>query len=66
MRVEILRQTSIAGRPARVGDVVEVSDRDARLLIGSGKATEARLVQDPAPTPTSPRKPRSKRTHGDS
>ena len=66
MRVEILRQTSIAGRPAWVGDVVEVSDRDARLLIGSGKATEARLVQDPAPTPTSPRKPRSKRTHGDS
>ena len=38
MRLEILRQTSIAGQPARVGDVVEVSDRDVRLLIGSGKA----------------------------
>ena len=38
MRLEILRQTSIAGRPARVGDVVEVSDRDARLLLNSGKA----------------------------
>ena len=66
MKVEILRQTSIAGRPARVGDVMEVSDRDARLLIVSGKATEAQLVQDPAPTPTAHRKPRTKRTHGDS
>ena len=38
MRIEILRQTSIAGQPARIGDVVEVDARDARLLISSGKA----------------------------
>ena len=65
MRLEILRQTSIAGRPARVGDVVEVSDRDARLLLNSGKAEHAPLppapvvVQDQEPAQ---RKPRTRRT----
>ena len=64
MRLEILRQTSIAGRPARVGDVVEVSDRDARLLLNSGKAEHAPLppapvmVQDQEPAQ---RKPRTRR-----
>ncbi len=47
MRLQILRQTSIAGQPARVGDVVEVSDRDAKLLLNSGKAEHAPLP--PAP-----------------
>ena len=72
MRLEILRQTSIAGQPARVGDVVEVDARDARLLIGSGKAKpapaavpslQAWLAEDPKPIK---RKPRSRRstTHG--
>jgi hypothetical protein len=65
MRLEILRQTSIAGRPARVGDVVEVDGRDARLLMGSGKAQPAPVlpvpvvVQDPEPIQ---RKPRTRRT----
>jgi len=65
MRLEILRQTSIAGRPARVGDVVEVDDRDARLLIGSGKAKPVLaaplwqpLAEDPEPIK---RKPRTRR-----
>jgi len=71
MRLEILRQTSITGQPARVGDVVEVDPRDARLLIGSGKAKPAPaavpevqpLAEDPEPIK---RKPRSRRstTHG--
>jgi hypothetical protein len=71
MRLEILRQTSITGQPARVGDVVEVDPRDARLLIGSGKAKSAPaavpevqpLAEDPKPIK---RKPRSRRstTHG--
>jgi len=67
MELLILRQTSIAGRPARVGDVVEVGDRDARLLIASGKATPAPAVQDLEPTPAPPRtrKPRT-RNHGSS
>jgi hypothetical protein len=65
MRLQILRQTSIAGQPARVGDVVEVSDRDARLLLGSGKAQPVPsapvpvVVQDPEPIQ---RKPRTRRT----
>ena len=67
MRLEILRQTSIAGRPARVGDVVEVSTRDAWLLLGSGKAKQAPeppitvVVQDPEPVQRKPRTRRPKR-----
>jgi hypothetical protein len=71
MRIEILRQTSITGQPARVGDVVEVDPRDARLLIGSGKAKPAPaavpevqpLAEDPKPTTRKPRTRRSK-IHG--
>ena len=62
MRLEILRQTSIAGQPARVGDVVEVDGRDAWLLLGSGKAKQApalAVTQDPEPPQ---RKPRTRRT----
>jgi hypothetical protein len=65
MRLEILRQTSIAGRPARVGDVVEIDGRDAWLLLGSGKAKQAPVpsapvvVQDQEPAQ---RKPRTRRT----
>jgi hypothetical protein len=72
MRLEILRQTSIAGQPARVGDVVEVDGRDAWLLLGSGKAKQAPapaavvaepVMQDPEPTQRKPRTRRTK-THG--
>ena len=71
MWLEILRQTSITGQPARVGDVVEVNPRDARLLIGSGKAKPAPaaapevqpLAEDPEPIKRKPRTRRPK-THG--
>jgi hypothetical protein len=71
MRLLILRQTSIVGQPARVGDVVEVNDRDARLLINSGKAEAAPIpaapaavvVQDPEPVKCKPRQRRAK-SHG--
>lgn len=68
MRLLILRQTSIAGRPLRVGDVVEVDDRDARLLLNSGKAEPAPaapvlVTQDPEPVQRKPR-PRRIKTHG--
>ena len=72
MRLLILRQTSIAGQPARVGDVVEVNDRDARLLINSGKAepapvpaasTAVVVAQDPEPVQRKPRQRRAK-SHG--
>jgi len=69
MRLLILRQISIAGQPARVGDVLEVNDRDARLLINSGKAEPAPaapVVVEPAPVAQDPepiqRKPRPRRT----
>jgi hypothetical protein len=67
MRLEILRQTSIAGRPARVGDVVEVDGRDARLLLGSGKAQQAPSAPMPVPVvmqdqEPAQRKPRTRRS----
>jgi hypothetical protein len=68
MRLEILRQTSIAGQPARVGDVVEVDGRDAWLLLGSGKAKQAPELAAPVVEPVAQdsepaqRKPRTRRT----
>lgn len=56
MRIEILRETSISGRPVRVGEVVEVSDSDGRLLIGMKKAQPA-----PEVLFCPPRKPSTKR-----
>ena len=41
MLIEILRQTSIKGIPARVGELIDVSDVDGRYLVGNGKAKEA-------------------------
>jgi len=68
MRIRILRQTSISGQPARVGDVIEASSSDAWLLLGSGKAEVVRdPVPDPAPQPEAQpraRKPRTPKTHG--
>ncbi len=65
MKVKILSQTSIAGVPARVGDVFEVSDADARLLLGNGKAEQVAdapvVTEEPALAPAK-RKPRTKVT----
>lgn len=66
MKIRILRQTSIYGQPARVGDVLEVSESDARLLLGMKKAE---LVQDAEllpvvleePAPVEAPKPRSRK-----
>lgn len=59
MLIEILRQTSIKGLPARVGELIDASDADGRYLIGSGKAKEAEAqpVQIVCPMPEA-RKPR--------
>ena len=62
MLIQVLRQTMLAGQVVRVGDVIEASPDDARLLIGIGKAeqvTEA-PVKEPVkttPTPSKRRKP---------
>ena len=54
----------LAGQVVMVGDVLEASPPDAKLLIGIGKAVEAIAVvadlvqEDPEPTrkPTTPRR----------
>ena len=72
MKIEILKNTSIYGVPARVGDVVDATDADANYLIQRGKAVLA--IEAPAPVVIEPpiveapakRKPRTKVTrHGD-
>lgn len=68
MHILITRQTSISGTTVRPGDVVEVDDSTARLLLRMGKATEAPAPEpEPVPEPPAPkRKPRSKvNTDGD-
>jgi hypothetical protein len=57
MLIEILRQTSIKGIPARVGELIDASDADGRYLIGSGKAKEA----EPQPVEPEARKPRPRK-----
>ena len=63
MRIRILKQTSINVQPARVGQLLEPSDADARTLLAMGKAEL--VPEDPNPvviTPEAaaprPRKPR--------
>jgi len=55
MLIEVLRQTMLAGQVARIGDVLEASPSDAKLLIGIGKAIKVTtavtdLVQTVKPT----------------
>lgn len=61
MLIEILRQTSIAGRPARVGQVIEVNDSDASTLLAMRKARPAPQDLTPAAPEARPR-PRKPRT----
>jgi hypothetical protein len=63
MRIRILKQTSINGQPARVGQLLEPSDADARTLLAMGKAEPVPTDPDPVViTPEAaaprPRKPR--------
>jgi hypothetical protein len=64
MLIEVLRQTMLAGRVVRVGDLIEASPSDAKLLIGIGKAIEAaaqvadvvETIAQPPRKPSSPRR----------
>lgn len=66
MLLEILRDTSIQGRPAKAGAVLEVAERDARYLIAIRKA---QLAQEPPmavdvieqPASSEPRKARTRK-----
>ncbi len=56
MLIEILRRTTISGRPVLPGEVHQASDSDARFLIGARKAQQVEeqrgvaTVPPPAPT----------------
>lgn len=60
MKIRILRQTVAGGCVVHVGEVIEASLDDAKLLIGIGKAEQViekpvapALVEEPVkPTPT--------------
>jgi hypothetical protein len=64
MLIKVLRQTMLAGRVVKTGEVLEASPSDAKLLIGIGKAVEAiALVADvvqekpePVRKPSTPRR----------
>ena len=57
MLIEILRQTSIQGIPARVGELVDASDADSRFLLAIGKAKKA----ETQPAEPEARKPRTRK-----
>jgi hypothetical protein len=64
MLIKVLRQTMLSGRVVKIGEVLEASPSDAKLLIGIGKAVEAvalvadvvEVIAQPAPKPTTPRR----------
>ena len=63
MLIEILRQTSIKGIPARVGELIDVSDADGRCLVGNGKAKEAETQPSEMACPMpEARKPRPRKS----
>ena len=64
MLIQVLRQTMLSGRVVKIGEVLEASPSDAKLLIGIGKAVEAvasvaeavEVIAQPALKPTTPRR----------
>jgi hypothetical protein len=64
MLIEVLRQTMLSGRVVKVGEVVDASPADAKLLIGIGKAVEAvtqvteavKEIAEPTRKPTTTRR----------
>ena len=67
MLIQVLRQTMLAGRVVRVGDVLEASPTDAKLLIGIGKAIQTvkaavETVEAFQPEPASKPQPPRRRT----
>ena len=64
MLIQVLRQTMLAGSVVRVGDVIEASPSDAKLLIGIGKAIKAAVevadavetIAQPTRKPSTPRR----------
>lgn len=51
MQVKITRTTIADGQVVRAGQVYDLTDADARLLLQLGKAVPAEPEQDPEPEP---------------
>jgi len=69
MWIRILHQTSISGRSVRIGDVVEVTPADARLLLAMGRAERAPdpdpvVITAPEAAKPRPRKSNPRQTNG--
>jgi hypothetical protein len=47
MLIEITRATSISGQPVKAGQVVDASEKDARILFAMDKAI---VAAEPVPT----------------
>ena len=56
MKIKALKNTSASGQSLEVGNIYDVSDKDAEILIRMGKAEES--IEAPAcpPTPPKPKK----------
>ena len=66
MLIRVLRQTMLSGRVANVGEVLDASPSDARLLIGIGKAVEAAAapvkIEEPVEAPIPKSAPKRRRS----
>tara|TARA_Y100001970_G_scaffold264516_1_gene351211 strand:+ start:3426 stop:3620 length:195 start_codon:yes stop_codon:yes gene_type:complete len=53
MKIKALKNTSASGQSLEVGNIYDVSDQDASILIRMGKAEES--IEAPACPPTPPK-----------
>mgnify|MGYP001592664755 CR=1 FL=1 len=52
MKIKLLRTCGIRGESHKIGDIVDVDESIARLLVGIGKAERlSETVDNPAPQP---------------
>lgn len=69
MLIRVLRQTMLSGRVVKVGDVLEASPSDARLLIGIGKAIAVAAapvkIEEPVEAPKPKQAPKRRRPTND-
>ena len=58
MLIQVLRQTMLSGAVIRVGEVLEASPSDAKMLIGIGKAVAVTAAVASIPEPIKPTPPK--------
>jgi hypothetical protein len=62
MKLEILRSVMISGESAAAGSFVEVSNADAQILLGLGKARKAEEAEKVVKAEAPKEEPKPKRT----